>query len=75
MVVFVPPKGSEDCVLFFDSLISYFLDLLKKEVYLFERLDGGARSTMSQVIAIVFVRPTQENFSLLIKELRSPAYK
>jgi len=30
---------------------------------------------MTQVVAIVFVRPTQENFSLLIKELRSPAYK
>ena len=30
---------------------------------------------MSQVQAIVFVRPTQENFSLLIKELRAPAYK
>lgn len=50
-------------------------DLLKREVYLFERLDGGNRSAMSQVVAIVFVRPTQENFSLLIKELRSPAYK
>ena len=50
-------------------------DLLKHEVYLFERLDGSARSNMSQVVAIVFVRPTQENFGLLIKELRSPAYK
>lgn len=50
-------------------------DLLKQEIYLFERIDGSLRSNMSQVVAIVFVRPTQENFGLLIKELRAPSYK
>ena len=50
-------------------------DLLKKEIYLFERLDMPKRANMQNVTAIVFVRPTRENFDLLIKELRKPSYK
>ena len=50
-------------------------DLLKKEIYLFERLDSRKRAQMENVTAIVFVRPTRENFDLLIKELRNPPYK
>ena len=50
-------------------------DLLKKEIYLFERLDSKKRCNMQNVTAIVFVRPTRENFDLLIRELRSPPYK
>ena len=33
------------------------------------------RANMQNVTAIVFVRPTRENFDLLIKELRKPSYK
>ena len=50
-------------------------DLLKREIYLFERLDMPKRANMQNVTAIVFVRPTRENFDLLVKELRKPAYK
>ena len=34
-------------------------EILQKEVYLFERIDGGGRETMKHLKAVCFLRPTQ----------------
>jgi len=49
--------------------------ILKKEVYLFERLDRMSNGEpMRYVKCIVFIRPTKENIDLLINELRYPKF-
>ena len=49
-------------------------DLLKKEVYLFERIDNSARESMKHMRCIVFLRPTPDNIQHLCNELKSPRY-
>lgn len=50
-------------------------EILQKEVYLFERIDSGAQQeSMKHLKCIVFLRPSQENISLLSKELKYPKY-
>lgn len=56
------------------SLVFSQTEILQKEVYLFERIDTAAREQMSHVNAVVFVRPTEDNFALLSKELHEPKY-
>lgn len=47
---------------------------LKKEVFLFERIDLASREPMKHLKCIAFLRPTTENVQLLSHELRSPRY-
>ena len=49
-------------------------DLLKEEVYLFERIDNQSRENMKHMKCITFLRPTAHNVELLIKELKNPRY-
>ena len=56
------------------SMVYSQSEILQKEVYLFDRLDNATRDTMTHVNAVAFLRPTEENFQLLGKELRSPKY-
>ncbi|XP_049838142.1 vacuolar protein sorting-associated protein 45 [Schistocerca gregaria] len=50
-------------------------EILRKEVYLFERIDSGsAYEPMRHLKCIVFIRPTKENLSFLERELRNPQY-
>lgn len=50
-------------------------DILRHEVFLFERIDGGlARDTMKHLKCICFLRPTRDSIELLAQELRSPKY-
>ncbi|XP_062516696.1 vacuolar protein sorting-associated protein 45-like [Corticium candelabrum] len=56
------------------SMVYAQSEILQKEVYLFERIDGGGRETMKHLKAVCFLRPTQENISLLCEELRAPKY-
>lgn len=50
-------------------------DMLKKEVYLFERIDSGrSNERLKYIKCIVFIRPTKENVSRLANELKSPKY-
>lgn len=49
-------------------------ELLKKEVYLFERIDNATRETMKHMRCIVYLRPTPENVEHLCAELRNPRY-
>jgi vacuolar protein sorting-associated protein 45 len=56
------------------SMVYSQSDILQKEVYLFDRLDSEKRDTMAHVNAVCFVRPTEENFQHLGKELRNPKY-
>lgn len=47
--------------------------ILQKEVYLVEKIDLE-REQMLHMKALCFLRPTPENISLLVRELRSPKY-
>jgi vacuolar protein sorting-associated protein 45 len=56
------------------SLVHSQTEILQKEVYLFERIDTANRELMPHVNAVVFLRPTEDNFALLSKELHEPKY-
>jgi len=56
------------------SMVYTQSQILQKEVYLFERLDAKNREFMAHLKAVTFVRPTQENLSLLEQELKEPKY-
>jgi vacuolar protein sorting-associated protein 45 len=47
-------------------------DMLQKEVFLFERIDNVGKKTLKHLSAIYFLRPTEENFKALAKELHEP---
>ena len=49
-------------------------EVLDKDVLMLDRLDNEKRERMGHLRAIVFVRPTEANISLLCKELKSPLY-
>ena len=49
-------------------------ELLKEEVYLFDRIDNNSREPMKNMRCIVFLRPTSHNVDLLIRELKNPRY-
>merc|ERR1719419_1662749 len=49
-------------------------ETLRKEVYLFERIESSAREVMKHLKCICFLRPTRENVELLCQEFRNPKY-
>lgn len=57
------------------SMVFSQSEILQKEVYLFERIDSHSKwDNMKHMKCIVFIRPTPENISLLLRELRYPKY-
>lgn len=49
-------------------------EVLEKEFYLIEQL-GAAHEPMPHLKAAVFVRPTDDNLTLLVRELADPKFK
>ncbi|KAK2081655.1 vacuolar protein sorting-associated protein 45 [Saguinus oedipus] len=56
------------------SMVYTQLEILQKEVYLFERIDSQNREIMKHLKAICFLRPTKGNVDYMIQELRRPKY-
>ena len=49
-------------------------EILKEEVYLFEKINQDKREAMPHLQAICFFRPTEDTLEALKKELRNPKY-
>lgn len=49
-------------------------EIASKEVYLFDVLENPNRDYMKHMKCLCFLRPTKENISNLIKELKNPKY-
>lgn len=56
------------------SMVFSQSDILEHEVFLVDRIDSGSQDKMRHLNAICFLRPTNQNFVLLSKELRAPKY-
>ncbi|XP_037082861.1 vacuolar protein sorting-associated protein 45-like [Pollicipes pollicipes] len=57
------------------SIVFAQSEMLQREVYLFERLDGDLPTDiMRHLKCIVFARPTKDNVAKLARELRRPRY-
>ncbi|KAG8235516.1 hypothetical protein J437_LFUL015750, partial [Ladona fulva] len=56
------------------SMVYSQSEILKKEVYLFERIDSNRQEVMKYLKCIAFLRPTKENIELLSMELKYPKY-
>merc|ERR1719335_1712234 len=56
------------------SMVFSQSDILEHEVFLVYRIDSGSQDKMRHLNAICFLRPTNQNFVLLSKELRAPKY-
>ncbi|XP_066994059.1 vacuolar protein sorting-associated protein 45 isoform X2 [Anabrus simplex] len=57
------------------SMVFAQSEILRKEVYLFERIDSGSPyEPMRHLKCIAFLRPTKENVILLERELKNPQY-
>ena len=57
------------------SLIHSQTDILKRQVFLTDKLSNARSERMMHLKAIVYVRPTDENIRFLTKELSNPKYK
>jgi hypothetical protein len=57
------------------SMVFSQSDIMQHEVFLVERIDAEQQERMRHMNAICLVRPTNQNFILLTKELKSPKYK
>jgi len=56
------------------SMVFSQSDILSHEVFLVERLDADQHEKMRHLKAICLLRPTNQNFLALSKELKSPKY-
>jgi len=56
------------------SMVFSQSDILQHEVFLVERIDAEQQERMRHMNAVCFLRPTNQNFLLLTKELKSPKY-
>ncbi|EAR92468.1 vacuolar protein sorting-associated protein (macronuclear) [Tetrahymena thermophila SB210] len=56
------------------SLIFSQSKILKKDVYLIERIEMPSDGKMQHLKAIYFIRPTEENLKLLQKEIEKPRF-
>ncbi|PRP79920.1 hypothetical protein PROFUN_12409 [Planoprotostelium fungivorum] len=70
MKVFLLDKETMSIV----SMVFSHSQVLQKEVFLFELLDGKNRAPMQHLKAICFLRPTAENRDTLVQEFKSPKY-
>lgn len=49
-------------------------EIASKEVYLFDLLENPNRDFMKHLKCLCFIRPTKQNISNLIRELKNPKY-
>lgn len=56
------------------SMVYAQSEILRKEVYLFEKIGIASREDMKHLKCIAFIRPCVENVALLREELRKPKY-
>jgi len=56
------------------SMVFSQSDIIQHEVFLTEKIDSENQEKMRHLNAICFLRPTNNNFLLLSKELRAPRY-
>ncbi|XP_049850577.1 vacuolar protein sorting-associated protein 45-like [Schistocerca gregaria] len=56
------------------SLVFGQLEILQKEVYLFEKISTQNRESMPYLQAVCLFRPTEENLEHIRQELRNPKY-
>merc|ERR1719362_150851 len=56
------------------SMVFTQSDILQHEVFLSELIDAEQQERMRHMNAICFLRPTTQNFFLLMKEMKSPKY-
>jgi len=57
------------------SMIYSQTDILKRQVFLTDKLSNTRTERMMHLKALVYVRPTEDNIRLLTKELSNPKYK
>mmetsp|Transcript_95452 Transcript_95452/g.269763 ORF Transcript_95452/g.269763 Transcript_95452/m.269763 type:complete len:579 (-) Transcript_95452:375-2111(-) len=56
------------------SMVFSQSDILQHEVFLVDRIDSDQQEKMRHMNAVCLLRPTNQNFLLLSKELKSPKY-
>ena len=56
------------------SLISSQSEILKKDVYLIEKIEKEQAEKMNHLKAIYIVRPSEKNMAYLYKEVKEPKY-
>ena len=56
------------------SMVFSQSDVLQKEVYLFDLITNQNREHMGHLKALVFIRPTPDNITLMSAELQNPKY-
>lgn len=56
------------------SMVYSQSEILEHEVFLVERIDAEQTERMRHLSAVCFLRPTNQNFILLSRELKSPKY-
>lgn len=56
------------------SMVFSQSDILQHEVFLVERIDAEQQEKMRHMNAVCLLRPTNQNFLLLSKELKAPKY-
>ena len=49
--------------------------ILKKGVYLIERIEKGSKEKLHHLNAFYFVRPTEDNINSILRELKAPRFK
>jgi len=57
------------------SMVMSQSDILEREVFLVERIEQERSERLGNVNAVCLLRPTNQNFLLLTKELKAPRYK
>jgi len=57
------------------SMIYSQTDILKRQVFLTDKISNTRAERMMHLKAVVYIRPTDENIRLLSKELSNPKYK
>lgn len=66
---------STHCQTSFVSVVLGMSEVMRQEVYMFERLDQTSTGeNMAYLKCLVYVRPTRENIELLVRELQKPRY-
>jgi vacuolar protein sorting-associated protein 45 len=56
------------------SLISSQSEILKKDVYLIEKIEKESQEKMLHLKAIYIIRPTDKNIAYLAKEVKDPKF-
>lgn len=56
------------------SMVFSVSDLLRQQVFLIEQLSNQNRERLPHLHAVVFVRPTESNITLIKEEMAQPRY-